>query len=74
MHAELIDKLGGSKQVSEMTGRSTRVERVNGKLVFAVRAASESSDMDSLNIMVSSTALPALPCMSHSSEMVLSST
>lgn len=36
-----------------MTGRSTRVERQNGKLVFAVRAASESSDMDSLNITVS---------------------
>ena len=53
VHAELIDKLGGPKQVAEMTGRSTRVERQNGKLMFAVRAASESSDMDSLNIMVS---------------------
>lgn len=53
MFAELIDKLGGAKQVAEMTGRGTRVERQKGKLVFAVRAASESSDMDSLNIMVS---------------------
>lgn len=50
--AELIDKLGGPKQVAEMTGRSTRVERQNGKLVFAPRAVSESNDMDSLNIKV----------------------
>jgi hypothetical protein len=52
MFAELIDKLGGPKQVAELTGRSTRVERQRGNLVFALRAASESSEMDSLNIMV----------------------
>jgi hypothetical protein len=52
MCAELIDKLGGPKQVAELIGRSTCVERQRGNLVFALRAASESREKDSLNIMV----------------------
>lgn len=48
---ELIDKLGGTKNVAEMTGRKARVVRdARGKLVYELRAAPESQAMDSLNI------------------------
>ncbi|KAI7844526.1 hypothetical protein COHA_001884 [Chlorella ohadii] len=48
---ELIDKLGGPSAVAEMTGRKARVVRdARGRGVYTLRAKSEGSEMDSLNI------------------------
>ncbi|GAB4817714.1 hypothetical protein N2152v2_004760 [Parachlorella kessleri] len=48
---QLIDELGGPKQVAEMTGRKARVARdARGRPAYELRAKPDSSDMDSLNI------------------------
>jgi hypothetical protein len=48
---QLIDELGGTRAVAEMTGRRGRVVRdLRGQGVFELRAKPDSSEMDSLNV------------------------
>jgi hypothetical protein len=49
--AELIEELGGPEQVAEMTGRSARVLRQGGRLVYCTRGKAD-AEVESLNMHV----------------------
>ena len=61
-----VEKLGGQKVVAEMTGRRARIlSDGRGRGVFTLRALSESTEMDSLNVAEKGNLhLPVLHCSS----------
>lgn len=59
---QLIDALGGPKNVAEMTGRRGRVVRDSrGHGTFQLRAKPDSSEMDSLNVKEAGAPSPQFP-------------